>query len=125
MRFLYLLLAVLILSCAPKEQTAQEKKKDTSDLKPYSEVYENGQTHIQGNLLDDKRHGLWASYYLNGVKWSEDEYYEGQRNGKTISYYPSGLFRYKGTYIDDEPAGNWIFYDEEGKIQKEEDFSKK
>lgn len=125
MKILYILLMASAIACSSDEQATQSTKTSDQTLVPYSEVYDNGQTRIQGNLLDGKRHGLWLSFYEDGVKWSEDEYFQGERNGKTISYYPTGIFRYKGVYIDDEPAGKWTFYDEEGKVDKEEDFSKK
>jgi antitoxin component YwqK of YwqJK toxin-antitoxin module len=120
-------LLLLIMSCSPgvsnqqgTDPTVQEKGK-----RDYSEIYDNGQVKINGTLVDGKRHGLWVSYFENGLKWSEENYYMGVRDGKAISYFSNGMLRYRGAYVDDVKAGLWTFYDEEGKVVKEVDFNEK
>jgi antitoxin component YwqK of YwqJK toxin-antitoxin module len=128
MKFIPILIAViLMLGCGA------ETKEDSSDqgvveeaqaLSKHTEIYDNGQIKIDGWMRGDKREGLWVSYYENGVKWSEDEYRAGMKDGKSVTYFPNGLLRYRGHYIEDTKAGTWQFYDETGKLVKEEDFNK-
>jgi len=125
MRMILVVMLLGMCSCASNDQKALAKEEKAQVTKPFAELYDNGQVKIKGNLLDDQRHGRWESFYENGVKWSEDNYYQGEKNGRTVSYYPTGMFRYQGTYIDDIEAGKWTFYDEEGNIIKEMDYSEK
>ena len=87
---------------------------------PYEEHYANGGLKIKGQNAKGLRHGVWYSYYENGMKWSEEHYVGGKRNGLSVSYFPTGIFRYKGSFHNDERSGKWYFYDENGKIIKEE-----
>jgi antitoxin component YwqK of YwqJK toxin-antitoxin module len=105
-----------------KQTQAIEKEKGS---RSYSEIYDSGQVKIKGTLVDGERHGLWVSYFENGLKWSEENYYMGAKDGKAVTYYPNGMLRFRGAYVDDNKAGMWTFYDEEGKIVKEVDFNEK
>lgn len=97
---------------------------NTGDQKDYEEFYENGQIKIAGDYDENgERHGLWISYYENGIKWSESYYSHGLREGHSITFFPSGSVRYIGEYKNDEKTGKWTFKDEEGNVVKEEDYT--
>lgn len=91
--------------------------------KDYREFYETGELKIEGDFDEnEERHGIWVSYYENGIKWSESNYSHGKRLGHSITFFPNGRVRYVGEYANDKQIGHWIFYDEDGKVVKEEDY---
>ena len=61
--------------------------------------YDNGQKHIEGSYLHNKKNGLFMMYYKNGLKSFRGEYYDG-----------SGV-------------GLWSYFDENGKMIKKIDCS--
>ncbi len=129
MKLIPILLCTLLVLTAcstvtTTDTTAQGQVVDSQDRTKYTEIYDNGQVKIDGWMKDDKRVGLWISYYENGVRWSEDEFRDGMKDGRTVSYYPNGIMRYRGTYIEDTKAGTWQFYDDSGKLVEEKDFNK-
>ena len=52
----------------------------------------------EGALKDNKRHGIWKSYYRDGTKWSEGEFINGKMEGSTTTYYSNGQIRYTGLF---------------------------
>lgn len=88
----------------------------TPKVEKISETYANGFVKLRGTLIDDKRSGLWESFYDNGYRWSEMEYYKGMRDGAVISYFPNGMMRYQGQYASDNRTGWWMFYDTTGAL---------
>lgn len=128
MRFILTLGFLAILSaCAPsadaQDQSDSTQTESSSDLTPFSELYDNGQIRIQGWLKDEKREGRWISFYQNGVRWSEDTYRNGKKDGPTKAYYPSGILKYSGIFLEDREAGTWNFYEETGKLVEARDFN--
>lgn len=105
-----------------ESQNAQpEKQLSTKD---YQEFYDNGNLKIEGDFDENEaRHGLWNAYYENGLKWSESFYAHGQKSGHSITFYPNGKVRYVGEYKNDVKIGHWQFYDEEGTLISEENYS--
>ena len=97
---------------------------DDSELSgEFIEKYPNGNIKTEGwNNNDGKRDKTWYSYFDNGIKWSESNYKNGLKEGKSIVYYPNGKERYSGTYTADKKSGHWVFYNETGEIQKEENY---
>ncbi len=128
MKFIPILIAAMLLfGCgaeAKEDTSTQGVVEDSQERNKHTEIYDNGQIKIDGWMQGNKREGLWVSYYENGVRWSEDEFREGMKDGKSVTYFPNGLLRYRGHYIEDKKAGTWQFYDETGKLVKEEDFNK-
>lgn len=86
--------------------------------------YPSGKVRIKGEIVAGKRHGVWTSWYENGMKWSEDTYNYGVREGKTVSFYTNGQVRYLGNFQGDKKVGIWQFFDEEGNLTKKEEYTK-
>lgn len=87
------------------------------------EYHPNGAVKMRGKLNDNSmRHGLWISYYDNGIKWSEAYYVDGVLDGHSITFFPNGKVRYIGEYKNGKKTGAWKFYDESGELVKEENF---
>jgi len=43
----------------------------------------------------------------------------GMRNGYSALYYPDGEMRTEGSYRNNKRIGNWVFYKENGSVEKE------
>lgn len=98
-------------------------KPHSNSVRDYQELYPDGRIKIEGNYdSDQKRSGLWISYYENGLKWSETVYSAGNKNGHSITFYPNGKIRYVGEYTNDDKSGEWKFYDEAGNVVKTENY---
>jgi antitoxin component YwqK of YwqJK toxin-antitoxin module len=123
---------IAFVSCKP-ELAATEPVVNTTDQEPVVETekipqgdfifertyYPNKQVKLEGNTYNGKREGRWVSFFENGNPWSEVYFENGMRNGSTTVWYPSGIKYYEGFYTNDQPSGHWIFYSEEGKVEKE------
>jgi antitoxin component YwqK of YwqJK toxin-antitoxin module len=78
---------------------------------------------IEGRLdKEQKRHGIWESYFENGVPNSTIYYVHGKKHGHVIVYHPNGTIYYVGEYEDDKPVGLWKFYNDKGEFEKEENY---
>lgn len=104
--------------------TAEPKKPAEKGVKIHREYHENGQLKMEGPMVNGKRHGVWISWYENGLKWSETTFSHGIKSGRTVTYYDNGMMRYNGEYANDERVGVWHFYNEEGKLDKKVDHDK-
>jgi len=131
--------ALLIISCDSKtknngiavssKNVKTSPKKNTEPTKSiekpgeYFEKYPNGKLKTEGWFNKDTlRDNIWYSYYENGIKWSELSYENGLKEGHSIVNYPNGKVHYSGSYNQDKKSGHWIFYKENGEIDKEEDY---
>jgi hypothetical protein len=134
-------LSFLIFACAGQEEketidiessTTAVEEATTTDIAPVDtiskpgetvEYHPNGALKTRGKLNENgNREGLWVAYYDNGIKWSESYYMDGIRDGHSLTFYPNGQVRYIGEYKNDEKIGEWKFYNEDGTLQKEENF---
>jgi antitoxin component YwqK of YwqJK toxin-antitoxin module len=89
----------------------------------YEKVFYNDSVlRVEGPLKEEKRNGLWKSYYPNGTKWSETSFGLGEMNGPTKTYYKNGQLRYEGFYSQGKVSGNWNWYDSTGVLNKHVDF---
>ncbi|MGV6860652.1 MAG: toxin-antitoxin system YwqK family antitoxin [Putridiphycobacter sp.] len=88
----------------------------------YLELYPNGNIKIEGRNKNGLREGTWYSYFENGNKWSETTYKNGVKSGPTEVHYPNGKVHYLGQYENDKKAGRWSFYNEDGSLEKQENY---
>ena len=88
------------------------------------EYYASGQVHSRGQLLEDARHGIWNSYYSSGLPWSQVGYHRGAKHGVYRTYHENGEPEIEGQHIDNNQAGTWLFFDDSGKLIREEEFSR-
>lgn len=86
--------------------------------------YPNKQKQVEGEYKNDKRNGHWVYYYQNGNKWSEGSFADGLDDGKRTVYFENGNIRYIGFYDKGKKVDGWKFYDENGKLLKEINYSK-
>ena len=109
----------------PAEKQAKEIQTDfTFEHKTDSVVvngeqilyHKNGVIEMRGLMKDNKREGLWKSWYENGLPWSETTFKEGKKNGKTTTWYDNGNRRYEGFFTNDKESGRWTFWKEDGTL---------
>ena len=145
MRTLYISTLIFLISCGGTEdenivldtEVEQVEKQveeldttieNTVNLKEpgiYQEYHPNGQLKIEGlNNMYGNREGIWISFYEDGTKWSETFYSDGIKSGHSVTFFPNGSVRYVGEYQNDERIGTWKFYDDQGNLSNEENFSK-
>ena len=56
-------------------------------------------------IINNKRHGTFTSFWINGKSYTICEYKNGKKNGKCISYNNNGLLRLISYYFNDELNG--------------------
>jgi antitoxin component YwqK of YwqJK toxin-antitoxin module len=117
-------LVFTLFSCNTQSQSEKSASPAVEQVvEDYTEFYDNGQIKIEGKTVNGKRHGVWKSYYENGLKWSETSFNMGLKSGITTTYLEDGMMRYKGQFYNDERTGEWLFYDSAGYIMKKIDFT--
>lgn len=139
-RMYFLLLAGLLafsqLSCAPREaretivskyENGQPRVVQQTGTKS-SEIielhyYASGKVHMQGPIVDGQRHGLWKSWYEDGILWSEGSFEQGLRHGKGVVYHPGGLKHIEGEYENGKKTGIWQAWDETGILVSTTDYT--
>lgn len=87
------------------------------------EYHENGVTRLVGYYRDGERHGKWNSWHANEQLWSVARYSNGNLEGTQTVYYPSGQKHYEGTFRKGIRTGLWRFWDEQGVLVTEKDYS--
>jgi len=90
----------------------------------YTEYYDNGTLKVEGVMMSGMRVGLWKSYHPSGQQASESQYANGEKEGKTVNWYENGMIRYIGYYSHDEASAIWMFYTEDGTLDKELNYTK-
>jgi antitoxin component YwqK of YwqJK toxin-antitoxin module len=78
-----MLMAALMLGVVATAQEVQPTVKTLSnDLVEVTYYYSNGEVSQIGTFKDNKRHGEWTSFSMEGKKTAEAEYQNGQKTGK-------------------------------------------
>lgn len=118
MKFIKLfILFISITSCTDKIKDSDIIIKSNIESQIQNEIliehYANGNIKIEGNLLANKRDGLWISYFENGTKQSEHNYKNGLLNGSITVFLNSGKLLYQGFYLEGKEHGKWIYYNKE------------
>lgn len=122
-----LLLVIVIISCfscnsgpvenpLPAKTKANVIQKDFTFENKKDSVVVNGEQiryhknrviEMRGMMKDNKRDGLWKSWYENGLPWSETTFKGGKKNGRTTTWYDNGNKRYEGFFTNDSESGRW------------------
>ncbi len=62
---------------------------------------------IEGEYVDDKRHGLWTHHFTDGGVRSQCHYEAHALSGEAIWYRQGGGLMQKGGFLRDEKHGYW------------------
>jgi antitoxin component YwqK of YwqJK toxin-antitoxin module len=88
----------------------------------YLEEYaRDGKIITKGEYFDGEKEGEWF-YELNDHK-EKGKYRYGQRNGYWEENFPNGKKSFEGSYVDGAPEGKHEYYNEEGALIREENYS--
>lgn len=102
-------LCIFLVGCG-----GTEKKEETySDGKIKLRYYVK---EIDGNFL---KHGMYRTWYQDGMKAEEIEYEKGKKNGKYISWHKNGTKKDEIEYENDKKNGKYISWYENGTKYKE------
>lgn len=103
----------------PKTDTAAVAPKTTEPPKDGPQVISTQDGgRMEGELLDGKREGPWASFFPNGGIRSRITFKGGMEEGPTEVYHDNGMTYYTGQYRAGVTVGEWTFYDPQGKELK-------
>ena len=81
----------------------------------YRELYPSGKLKLTGNWKDEKRVGLWKSFYEeNEQLWSFGDYVNGVRHGRSVIYHENGIIMMTGFYANGKMDSIWINIDKNG-----------
>ncbi|WP_282080952.1 right-handed parallel beta-helix repeat-containing protein [Aquimarina algiphila] len=72
----------------------------------------------EGKYVNNKKEGVWSSYYLNGSIQNKIDYVNGKKNGSAIFYYRHGSVMEERTDINNL-NGNTKYYFENGTLANE------
>jgi antitoxin component YwqK of YwqJK toxin-antitoxin module len=128
---IFLCLLILATACSTEQKKVKPKKVVEENLIEYKDgIYTEfypGKTKVKIRGAQDKnkvRDGKWVLLSEKGKEMSITFFEKGLREGHTIVKHPNGAINYVGEYLHDQQIGIWKFYDETGKLIKEEDYSK-
>jgi antitoxin component YwqK of YwqJK toxin-antitoxin module len=129
---LVLSLMILAVSCTTEKKETPKKELEVENLIEYKNgiytEYYPGRKKVKMRGAQDKnkvRNGKWVLLSPSGKELSITFFEKGLREGHTIIKYPNGSINYVGEYLHNEQIGVWKFYDEKGKLIREEDYSQK
>jgi len=100
--------------------------------------------YAEGPLLEEKRHGKWVFWYLDGqkqlegeyikgnktgawIKWAEDgkkisegEFFQGKMHGRWIDWHGNGQKALESKWVMGKKDGKWMYWSADGSVQKTE-----
>ncbi|MFT5921610.1 MAG: antitoxin component YwqK of YwqJK toxin-antitoxin module [Flavobacteriales bacterium] len=142
---IYLLLSALFISASVYAQPGKAmpdgqagvdyNRVDTQGLKQgnWVRVYENGKLYYKGLFENDVPLGEFWFWYDTGEAMSKVIHLEGSRHMEVINYHKNGHLMSKGEYregvsivdgiIEKLKSGEWTFYNDEGLLKTEENYS--
>jgi len=88
-----------------------------------SKYWRNGNLMEEKNWKDGKQEGLWAQYFENGRDRLKTRMINDKRNGVFYVYYPNGRYYAKGAYKDNLRVGHWTFYDKDGTVTRDTEYT--
>lgn len=85
-----------------------------------------GNNRIESEFVHDSTIANYSkvSFYINGIPRSNNTYVDGKHNGLSIMYYENGNIKSKGECDGFHKIGRWIWYFDDGKVERILDFGK-
>ncbi len=140
LKFFYLLLLFVALSCTNKEERIVEQYADgkakhveqyivnkdgSKQLIKETFYFPEEKKYIEGEYNAQKeRNGKWMSWYENGKKNSQGTYKDGKLEGDYTVWHSNGEVFYTGEYKNGTRVGVWSYYDTLGNLIKKEELSR-
>ena len=107
-----------VVSAYPDGRTKTELIMSADEKEKYEQIsyFDNGAVAIRGKFKDNKRHGKWESFFMNGKLKSVNHYKLGEYDGDYLVYNKDGQLILKGQYKDGLQYGKWLIYDKTGNV---------
>ena len=86
--------------------------------------YDDGKPWSLNTFSEGVYHGIYKTWYPNGQLHQQGNYERGLPSGEWLSYYENGAVDTRGEYREGRKSGIWSSYNLEGKLKREQDFSK-
>jgi antitoxin component YwqK of YwqJK toxin-antitoxin module len=77
----------------------------------------------EGDYLDNRKTGIWISYYPGKKKKSEIEHKMDRPNGTYIKYYENGQIEEKGMWKGNKYVGSFERYHDNGQVAQKKNFN--
>lgn len=105
---------------AQEQETEAQPEENKTTSKKVLQYHDDGAKKVEGQLIDNKRDGVWTEWYEDGTKKSEKEYKEGKRNGLWKEWYDNGSPKSDSEYQDDKRSGRRIewYYSGQKKLRQ-------
>ncbi len=118
MIFIQVIISVLFFNIKAQEFVVSQGDtincKDAQNLKQgYWKIPE---TRTEGFYVNDKKNGIWKSFYKNGNIKSEITYLKGVKRGYAKIFYEDGQIAEEGTWMEDKWTGKYKSYYKNGKL---------
>lgn len=102
-----------------KEYYIHYKKKSKETIQgSYKEYFISGDVKLEGNYLDNEKHGKFILFNEQGVKITEQEFKYGKLDNISKDFYPNGKVKLECSYRNGTLDGPMIEYFENGKPHK-------
>ncbi len=76
---------------------------------------------MTGSFDEGKQVGFWFEYYDDGSLYWKLEYINGKKiDGPFQMFHKNGALKSEVIYKNDKPSTNWIYYDKDGRKEKED-----
>jgi len=82
-----------------------------------SDVFENQQLKITGELKSNKQEGIWKYYYDDGSIKSEGAWLHDYQNGPWTYYYKNANKKQAGHYVSKLRHGEWTYWYENARVK--------
>ena len=92
-------------------------------MKPALAGYKDDQKVEEGRYLDNKKVGIWVTYYPNGVTKSRITFENGRPFGKAIMFHENGKVAEQGIWKNNRWVGEYKLYYDNGEVQHEFEFN--
>ncbi len=91
----------------------------------YTEYYPGRKKVKMTGAQDNKkvRNGKWVYLSEKGEEMCVSFYEKGMLEGHMIVKHPNGTINYVGEFLHGDQIGVWKFYNDQGKLIREEDYS--
>ena len=86
--------------------------------------YVNGQKSGEGHFKNGLPDGECIGFHPDGSRMLVNHSRGGALDGEEVGFYESGAIEHKGLYQTNSQIGTWIWYNKDGSIQTQRDFSK-
>jgi hypothetical protein len=124
-------ISLLIISCSPQKNDSivVEAIPDGASITEYAfapelthaTINKGNRVTLEGDLLDENRHGAWISYDENGSIKSIDNYYKGVKHGAFIVFDSQGYISSVTNYANGILHGGSYLYSR-NKISEEKNY---